>query len=114
MDARTAKLLEAATKAHDHETPYMDVEPVTLMRILQESATLMAYALAELNPAKVLKVYSGKPGCGCGCRGTYYESGPMLTKITNIIKTHAHEAHFFGTGFAYETPTRYYWLYIAD
>lgn len=28
--------------------------------------------LANLTPADVLCVYSGKPGCACGCRGNYH------------------------------------------
>lgn len=40
--------------------------------------------------AKVTQVYSGRPGCACGCRGTYYEEGSpsfkrMVTKTLRRI-----------------------------
>jgi hypothetical protein len=28
----------------------------------------------QLNRSQVKKVYSGRPGCACGCRGKYYYS----------------------------------------
>lgn len=34
---------------------------------------------------EVEKVYSGKPGCACGCRGKYWESGPMVKRIVKMF-----------------------------
>ena len=31
-------------------------------------------ALAALTPAVLASAYSGRPGCACGCRGTYVHS----------------------------------------
>lgn len=30
-------------------------------------------------------VYSGKPGCACGCRGNYSENPATITRIVNRI-----------------------------
>jgi hypothetical protein len=34
---------------------------------------------------QVQEVYSGKPGCACGCRGKYYTDGKMIEKVVGII-----------------------------
>ena len=34
----------------------------------------------------VNRAYVGKPGCACGCKGNYYESGSMVTKILRTIQ----------------------------
>ena len=34
----------------------------------------------------VKRAYVGKPGCACGCKGKYYESGSMVTKILRTIQ----------------------------
>lgn len=44
---------------------------------------------AELNVLTVDligRVYSGKPGCMCGCNGKYYEQGPMVKKVLNRLR----------------------------
>lgn len=34
----------------------------------------------------VSRVYSGKIGCACGCKGKYYEAGsPMVKKVVRLI-----------------------------
>ncbi len=37
---------------------------------------------------KVAKVYSGKPGCTCGCRGKYSTSKAQITRVLNIMSQH--------------------------
>lgn len=32
------------------------------------------------------KAYNGKVGCMCGCRGTYVESGPAMTRRVNKVQ----------------------------
>ena len=39
---------------------------------METMAEVQAVGIAELKVENVFKVYSGKPGCGCGCRGKYY------------------------------------------
>lgn len=41
--------------------------------------------LQELTPAMVKRGYVGKPGCACGCKGKYYESGSLM--VTKILRT---------------------------
>ncbi len=43
-----------------------------------------------LHTGRVENVYSGKQGCMCGCLGRYWETGPMVKKVLNILKTHEH------------------------
>lgn len=38
----------------------------------------------DLTAADVVRVYSGKPGCACGCRGTYYEpASPSFRRVVS-------------------------------
>jgi hypothetical protein len=39
----------------------------------------------ELKIENVKRVYSGKPGCMCGCRGKYSEEGRGVKTIFNKI-----------------------------
>lgn len=41
--------------------------------------------IQELTPAMVKRGYVGKPGCACGCKGKYYESGSLM--VTKILRT---------------------------
>jgi len=34
---------------------------------------------------KVVQVYSGRPGCMCGCQGTYREDKKAIKRIYNIM-----------------------------
>lgn len=41
--------------------------------------------LTNANPLQfVMSVYSGKPGCNCGCRGTYRYNGTMLAEASAV------------------------------
>lgn len=42
--------------------------------------------LQGLTIDKVNRVYSGKPGCMCGCNGKYFTTGPMVKKVLNILQ----------------------------
>jgi hypothetical protein len=73
-----------------------------------------------LDPAKVARVYSGKPGCGCGCRGKYWDDGRNVRRVVKAMKAHLDEAEEAGrqdsTGchvVFVQTATRYYWAYLA-
>lgn len=35
----------------------------------------------RIDRAKIKRVYSGKPGCACGCLGNYSESKGSITKV---------------------------------
>ena len=36
-----------------------------------------------INPNQVAQVYSGKPGCACGCKGNYSENPRTIKTIVN-------------------------------
>lgn len=67
---------------------------------------------------QVKEVYSGKPGCGCGCRGNYSKAPSSITKVLN--KMHAgidkvSLARGLNGEFilSLELANRYYWAYTA-
>jgi hypothetical protein len=63
--------------------------------------------------ANVERVYSGKPGCMCGCRGTYSIS-PRSVKIL-FNKVMNNPAHKMDGNIAYvETATRNLVVYFKD
>jgi hypothetical protein len=41
-------------------------------------------SLPTLTPSNFIKAYSGRPGCACGCRGTYYAAGDKM--VARILK----------------------------
>lgn len=34
----------------------------------------------------IARVYSGRPGCRCGCRGVYYATNLMIKKVSRIFE----------------------------
>lgn len=83
----------------------------------------------------VVRVYSGKPGCGCGCRGSYRAasahagsgdtiSDSQVTRVVNkinkaIAAKNAGEAIEGRIGYedgiaVYESDSRYLWAYTKD
>lgn len=76
-------------------------------------------ALAALD-AGVTRVYSGRPGCACGCRGTYSDSKGQITRVTNILRKALDDNSTDGPGdltvgpgyVALDTPTRVFTAYI--
>lgn len=89
---------------------------------------------AKIDPTRVLKVYSGKPGCCCGCRGIYRytrasrELGSkergypvndkevndgLVTKTINFLnfdeRTVYEDGHFF-----LDTGTHWYIVYLVQ
>jgi hypothetical protein len=103
----------------------------TSEQIIQE------YPIAAVKPEQVLKVYSGKPGCGCGCNGSY-RVNPLLVREANaetgraydadeinftqvkrilkIVQGRAGEIQAQETEnlriYAVEDQVRYYWVYV--
>lgn len=77
---------------------------------------------------KVKRAYSGKPGCCCGCRGKYYNSGAsstddaQVTKIVNLINENIDKVKVFSDsdngiveGYAFlNTGTRWYIAYFKE
>lgn len=42
--------------------------------------------VSTIDYAKIDRVYSGKPGCMCGCRGTYSSNKGQITRVINKMK----------------------------
>jgi len=37
--------------------------------------------ITKVKADKVVRIYSGRPGCMCGCQGTYYEDRKAIARI---------------------------------
>ena len=75
----------------------------------------------------VSHVYSGRPGCGCGCKGEYYFAYPgadpdgfgktapkMVKRVFNKFQKAGKELKYQDGIFSIETDKRYYWLYLKE
>jgi len=81
-----------------------------------------SFDLDGITPDMVEKIYSGRPGCGCGCNGNYYEPGDtsfrsMLTRTVNVFRERRNEVGvqdlLNGSLVLFiEDDTRYRWLYL--
>jgi nitrogenase subunit NifH len=83
-------------------------------------------AIVNIDKSRVVRVYSGRPGCGCGCRGNYSDNKSAITRVLNAMKANVCYADRAGvmandvlhdedgvTEIAFvETDTRYYWAYL--
>jgi len=64
--------------------------------------------------AVIGKVYSGRPGCGCGCRGNYSWSSTSIKRLVNKMNKMPELIEFQDGIYSVETPTRYYWAYTNE
>lgn len=76
---------------------------------------------SHIDPATITKVYSGKPGCGCGCKGKYFTDARNITRVVDFINAAAatgavkvHDGASGDTIYAFETANRYFWAYTAE
>jgi len=67
----------------------------------------------DINVAAVTKVYSGRPGCGCGCKGTYWTDMRNIVRITKIMQARADEVTFEDGIYSLQDENRYYWAYTV-
>lgn len=66
------------------------------------------------NPIKVediAKVYSGKPGCGCGCKGKYWTDERNIKRIVGVMNARPEDVRFKDNTFYIEDDKRYFWAY---
>ena len=108
----------------------MVINKVELAQALEELA-MSSYTMgvvSDLTPDKVLMVYSGRPGCACGCQGLYWynpkyvELGSkkrgytvepsevnkgQVTRIINILKRNIASVEMGGECLAYDTNKVY-------
>ena len=75
-----------------------------------------AALLASLTADTVTRLYSGKPGCCCGCLGKYTEKDSKGFRAAAARKLEALRAspdvEFFGNGFSIQTETRLNSVYL--
>lgn len=96
----------------------------------------MAKSIIDVKVEEVVQVYSGRPGCACGCRGNYRvnpahvayadkergypHSGDEISlksvkRILNYLQAHATEVTVNESGnkicYALEDENRYRWVY---
>ena len=83
----------------------------------------------QIDLDKVVRVYSGKPGCGCGCNGKYSTDARNIKRVTKLINAAIEEfgnregalhptqsgddarIGFDGEMAWFESDKRYYWAY---
>lgn len=77
-----------------------------------------------INPETVYRVYTGKPGCGCGCRGTYWEDARNIRRVVKAINARIGsgaetQINADGTPFCHLVedgrdggPGRFQWAYV--
>lgn len=73
--------------------------------------------LLAITPDRIREVYSGRPGCGCGCRGTYSEKPGRITRVLNEIKSKIGLDGWvvrFEDGIASAEGDRYFWAYLKS
>ncbi len=65
--------------------------------------------------SEVERVYSGKPGCMCGCNGNYFEDPKNIKRIYNILAKNLEKCYISPTT-SYAainlSPTRKYVVYF--
>jgi hypothetical protein len=80
----------------------------------------MAQTVTSIDRATIVRVYSGRPGCGCGCNGTYYEDARNITRVVNLMQRRAAAGEAIetiegidGPIYSVENETRYLWAYAG-
>lgn len=74
--------------------------------------------VSELSPEHIESVYSGKPGCACGCRGNHSKSEASIRTILRNMRANQAEKkiedNLDNTGkiVSTETETRLYIAYL--
>jgi hypothetical protein len=97
----------------------MEIEKMTTETTTKNGMT--ATEIQAVTIDQVARVYSGRPGCGCGCRGKYYPSiegaeptsheRAMMTRILRQVQANPTGAT---DGIIYSETNRNYWVYLKD
>lgn len=70
----------ATTENHENKT--MRTQPQ-----IQATGNINGIAYVSINPTQIERAYSGKPGCMCGCLGTYTEKQSGINmRVKNAIQ----------------------------
>ena len=62
----------------------------------------------------VARVYSGRPGCACGCKGDYKDSPKAITRMVNKFNKNLIDVVEGGNNLSIENDTRLNILYLKD
>lgn len=80
-----------------------------------------------IDPTRIARVYSGKPGCGCGCRGKYWPDDDrgvptandlrQIARVVKVMNARFDEVKYTRSSlgeeiFSLEDDQRYYWAYV--
>ena len=82
--------------------------------------TLTAYLNPNQSTRMFLRAYSGRPGCGCGCRGNYTNKPAAIRRVVaGALDAIENEPSvrvdtISGDGVAVETDGRYRWFYYEE
>lgn len=70
--------------------------------------------IKEVTVEQVAQVYSGKPGCACGCRGAYRQDARNIKRILTMFQ--ASDEVQFEDGIFSITPEdgRWYTMYLKN
>jgi len=84
--------------------------PARLHRALDAVMDGLKPERLTLEPQNISRVYSGRPGCMCGCRGNYSTNPAQITRVCNVIKALGGQST--PDWHTAETPTRSYTAYL--
>lgn len=62
-----------------------------------------ALILLLSDPSKFGSVYSGRPGCACGCRGKHSEKRGQITRVLNVLLANLDDLDVSDDNIAVET-----------
>jgi len=82
---------------------------------MNDEATMKKFVnIVNLDPSRVERVYSGRPGCGCGCRGKYYEDARNIKRVLKAMRDNITLADRidFSDNVAAVEGSRYHWAYL--
>lgn len=68
----------------------------------------------EVDREKIVRVYSGRPGCGCGCRGKYSDDARNITRVVNVMNSRSSEVKERDGIYFIEDERRNYWAYTSN
>jgi hypothetical protein len=69
----------------------------------------------EVAVENIVKVYSGKPGCGCGCRGNYFTDERNIKRVVKAMNARQDEVKEEVPGiFSVEDEKRFFWAYTQE
>ena len=76
----------------------------------------MKQAIRGIDVVNVKRVYAGRPGCGCGCLGKYWDDARNIRRVVNEMKRHVDDDGArldFAEDLAAVEGTRYLWAYFS-